>query len=242
VLGNAALARQFPAFSAAMELLPTAIRTHSFDQAVVGREMLDAISYTGEQAQRDLVTASRLHLIAREYPSAHELLARATGQAAKVAAIRALAPLGLGYQAGGSLFDCLDILDALLLKHAAFLTQAWNKGLPVVEVTRLLKIEAAEWKDSDAASGHKEGDAAGNGRAPITLRGVTDAALRRAILENDSFLQVAAEIEGLDLETNEGRSAALEAAMLSGLSIFQRFFAQTRAAWLRSTWSSPRSW
>ena len=75
---------------------------------------------------------------------------------------------------------------ALLLKHAAFLTQAWNKGLPVVEVTRLLKIEAAEWKDSDAASGHKEGDAAGNGRAPVTLRGVTDAALRRAILENDS--------------------------------------------------------
>ena len=113
----------------------------------------------------------------------------------------------------------------MLLKHAAFLTQAWNKGLPVVEVTRLLKIEAAEWKDSDAASGHKEGDAAGNGRAPVTLRGVTDAALRRAILENDSFLQVAAEIEGLDLETNEGRSAALEAALLSGLSIFQRFFA-----------------
>ena len=143
VLGNAALARQFPAFSAAMELLPTAIRTHSFDQAVVGREMLDAISYTGEQAQRDLVTAARLHLIQREYPSAHELLQRATGQAAKVAAIRALAPLGLGYQAGCSLFDCLDILDALLLKHTAFLTQAWNKGLPVVEVTRLLKIEAA---------------------------------------------------------------------------------------------------
>ncbi|MFN9910577.1 MAG: hypothetical protein ACK56F_31450, partial [bacterium] len=112
---------------------------------------LDAISYAGEKAQQDAVTASRLHLVRREYPSAHDFLSRASGQAAKVAAIRTLAPLGLGYRTGCSLFECLDVLDSLLLKHVAFLNQCWSKGpmgLPVVEVTRLLKIEAAEWKDA----------------------------------------------------------------------------------------------
>ena len=53
---------------------------------------------------------------------------------------------------------------------------------------------------------------------------MTDAALRRAI-QDATFLAVVEEIDGLDLETNEGRSGALEAALLSGLSIFQRFFA-----------------
>ncbi|KOO27269.1 hypothetical protein Ctob_011668 [Chrysochromulina tobinii] len=62
-------------------------------------------------------------------------------------------------------------------------------------------------------------------RNSVSLKGVTDAALRRAILESDDFLQVADEIEGFDLETTEGRLGALEAALLSGLSIFQRFFA-----------------
>ena len=62
-------------------------------------------------------------------------------------------------------------------------------------------------------------------RNSVSLKGVTDAALRRAILESDDFLQVADEIEGFDLDTTEGRLGALEAALLSGLSIFQRFFA-----------------
>ena len=79
-LGNAALARQLPALSAAMQLLPMSLRSHAFDSATQGREMLDAISYAGEQAQQDAVTASRLHLVRREYPSAHDFLARASGQ------------------------------------------------------------------------------------------------------------------------------------------------------------------
>ena len=231
-LGNAALARQLPALSAAMQLLPMSLRSHAFDSATQGREMLDAISYAGEQAQQDAVTASRLHLVRREYPSAHDFLARASGQAAKVAAIRTLAPLGLGYRTGCSLFECLDVLDSLLLKHVAFLNQCWSKGpmgLPVVEVTRLLKIEAAEWKDATIADGgYARGvdcDGPGRAAAPVSLRGVTEAALRRAILECDTFLQVADEVAALDLETNEGRSSALEATLLSGLSIFQRFFA-----------------
>ena len=98
----------------------------------------------------------------------------------------------------------------------------------MVEVIRLLKIEAAEWKDAngaDAPGGYKDGDGLALGRAGVSLRGVTEAALRRAILESDTFLQVADEIAALDLETNEGRSSALESALLSGLSIFQRFFA-----------------
>ena len=56
------------------------LRSHAFDSATQGREMLDAISYAGEQAQQDAVTASRLHLVRREYPSAHDFLARASGQ------------------------------------------------------------------------------------------------------------------------------------------------------------------
>ena len=184
--------------------------------------MLDAIAYAGEQAQQDVVTSSRLHLIQREYPSAYDLLSRCPGQSAKVSAIRSLSPLGLGHRAGCSLFDCLDILDALLLKHVAFLTQSWNAGLPVNEVCRLLKLEAAEWKDGEKADGPLGVVDAPNA---VSLKNVTGAALRRAVLECDAFLQVAAEIAALDLDTNEGRSSALEAALLSGLAIFQRFFA-----------------
>ena len=222
VLGSAALARHLPSFSQALQLLPTALRTHAFQPDLLGREMLDAVAYAGEQAQQDVVTSSRLHLIQREYPSAYDLLSRCPGQAAKVSAIRSLSPLGLGHRAGCSLFDCLDILDALLLKHVAFLTQSWNQGLPVIEVCRLLKLEAAEWKDSEKADGPSGVVDAPN---PVSLKNVTSAALRRAVLECDAFLQVAAEIAELDLETNEGRSSALEAACLSGLAIFQRFFA-----------------
>ena len=225
VLGSAALARQFQAFSVALQLLPTALRTHAFQADLLGRELLDAISYTGEQALQDVVTSSRLHLIQREYPSAFDFLSRCAGQAEKVSAIRSLTPLGLGHRAGSSLFDCLDTFDALLLKHVAFLTQCWNKGLPVVEVSRLLKIEAAEWKDAGAADAVETPSGSTIGHAAVSLRNVTDAALRRAVLECDAFIQVAAEIAELDLETNDGRSSALEAALLSGLSIFQRFFA-----------------
>ena len=228
-LGNAALARQFAAFAAGVELLPSALRTHSFDSEVMGRELLDAISYTGEPAMQDMVTSGRLHLINHEYPSAHDFLMRAPGASAKVSVIRTLAPLGLGYLAGTSLFDCLEIVDALLLRHAPFLNQAWNKNLAVIEVVRLLKTEAAEWKSANAAgadtSAEKDSDATAFNRPSVSLRGVTDVALRRATLECDAFLGVAAEIEVLDLETNEGRAAALEASLLSGLPIFQRFFA-----------------
>jgi uncharacterized membrane protein YgcG len=229
-LGNAALARQFAAFAASMELLPSALRSHSFDSDVQGREMIDAIAYAGELAMQDRVTASRLHLISRDYPSVFGLLVPAPGAALSVAVqvtvLRSLAPLGLGYRAGASLFDCIELVDALLLKHAAFLVQALNKGLAVTEVVRLLKLEAAEWKDA-AGAGESTGDGAtpSLSRNSVSLKGVTDAALRRAILESDDFLQVADEIEGFDLETTEGRLGALEAALLSGLSIFQRFFA-----------------
>ena len=226
-LGNAALARHFPAFALGMELLPAALRTHSFNAAVLGRELVDSISYTGVQAKQDAVTASRLHLVGRDYPSVHDLLSRASGAAAKVSAVRALAPLGSGYVAGCSLFESLDILDALLLKHAPLLIQSWNNGASVTEAVRLLKASETEWKaagDSGAARIEDGPDATGLSRSVVSLRGVTDAALRRAI-QDATFLAVAEEIEGLDLETNEGRSGALEAALLSGLSIFQRFFA-----------------
>ena len=65
-LGNAAVARHFPGFSLAMELLPAALRTNAFDVASQGRELVDAISYTGELAKQDAVTAARLHLIGRD--------------------------------------------------------------------------------------------------------------------------------------------------------------------------------
>ena len=228
-LGNAALARQFPSFAASMELLPSALRSHSFDSAVLGREMLDAISYAGEVASQDRVTASRLHLIGRDYPSVYGLLSPVPGAAlpvsVQVTALRALAPLGLGYRAGASLFDCIELVDALLLKHAAFLAQALNKGLAVSEVVRLLKLEAAEWKETAAADTTGDGSALGLSRNSVSLKGVTDAALRRAIIESDEFLQVADEIEGFDLGTTEGRLGALEVSLLSGLSIFHRFFA-----------------
>ena len=226
-LGNAAVARHFPGFSLAMELLPAALRANAFDVASQGRELVDAISYTGELAKQDAVTAARLHLIGRDFPSAHDFLLRASGASAKVSAIRALAPLGLAYRAGCPLFDCLDFIEPVLLKHASLLTQSWNKGLAVVEVVNLLKQEAAEWKSSSGGSAAlgADGDAALAGRWAVTLRGVTDEALRRAILEDPLFNAVAEEIDSHDLATNEGRSAALEAACLSGLSIFQRFFA-----------------
>ena len=228
-LGNAALARQFPSFSASMELLPSALRSHSFDSDVLGREMLDAISYAGEPAMQDRVTASRLNLIGRDYPSVYGLLSPAPGAAlsvsVQVTVLRSLAPLGLGYRAGASLFDCIELVDALLLKHAAFLAQALNKGLAISEVVRLLKLEAAEWKDAATADSTGDGATLGLSRNAVSLKGVTDAALRRAIIESDDFLQVADEIEGLDLGTAEGRLGALEIALLSGLSIFQRFFA-----------------
>ena len=226
-LGNAALARHFPAFALTMDLLPTALRSHSFDAVALGRELVDSITFVGDQAKQDAVTASRLHLIGREFPSVHDLLSRAAGSAAKVSAVRSLSPLGTGYRAGCSLFECLDVLDVLLLKHAPFLTQSWNNGLTVVEVVRLLKTSEAEWKatgDSGATRGGDESEPTGLSRAPVSLRGVTDAALRRAI-QDAAFLAVAEEIDALDLETNEGRSQALESALLSGLPIFQRFFA-----------------
>ena len=237
-LGNAALAQQFPPFAATMELLPSALRTHSFDSAVLGREMLDAISFAGDLAMQDAVTSARLHLISHDYPSAHDFLARSPGVSSKVSVIRALAPLGLGHRAGVSLFDCLEIVDALLLKHTPFLNQAWNKNLAVLEVVRLLKIEAAEWTaagGADTAGADKGADVTSFSRASVSLQGVTDAALRRATLESDAFLGVVAEIEELDLETNEGRSSALEAALLSGLTIFQRFFANPKCLATRHT-------
>ena len=228
-LGNAAVARHFPAFSLAMELLPAALRANAFDVASQGRELVDAISYTGEPAKQDAVTAARLHLIGRDFPSVHDFLLRASGASAKVSAIRALAPLGLAYRAGCPLFDCLDFVEPVLLKHSSLLAQSWNKGLAVAEVVTLLKREEAEWKagagGSAALGADGDLDAAGAGRGAVSLRGVTDVALRRAILEDPIFVAVAEEIEGYDLGTNEGRSAALEAALLSGLSIFQRFFA-----------------
>ena len=225
-LGDAALARHFPAFSLALDLLPAALKAHAFDPAALGRELVDAISFSGELAKQDAVTAARLTLIGRDFPSVHDFVQRAPGMAAKVAAIRALAPLGLGYRAGCSLFDCLDLLDAMLLKHSSLLTQSWNKGLSVVEVVNLLKIEEAEWKGAGgAAATVADGSLDATGRAAASLRGVTDAALRRAILEDVEFNAVAETIATLDLETNEGRASALETALLSGLSIFQRFFA-----------------
>jgi len=114
-------------------------------------------------AMQDRVTASRLYLIGRDYPSVYGLLVPAPGAALSVAVqvtvLRSLAPLGLGYRAGASLFDCIELVDALLLKHAAFLVQALNKGLAVTEVVRLLKLEAAEWKDA-ADAGESTGDGA----------------------------------------------------------------------------------
>ena len=230
VLSNAALKGQFPAFSLAMDLLPSALRAHAFDVNTLGRELVAAISYTGELAKQDAVTAARLHLIGRDFPSAHDFLLRALGVSAKVSAIRAVAPLGLAYRAGCSLFDCLDFIEPVLLKHSSLLTQSWNKGLSVVEVVNLLKKEETDWKagapgGSAAFGSDGDLDAAGASRWATSLRGVTDAALRRSILEDANFNAVAEEIEGYDLGTNEGRSSALEAALLSGCSIFQRFFA-----------------
>ena len=230
-LGGAALARKFPAFADAMELMPSVLRSHSFDADVLGREMLDAISYAGEKSMQDAVTAARLHLVGREYPSLHDFLARAPGTAAKAAIVRSLAPLGVGYLAAGSLFDCLDVVDALLLKHTPLLTQLWNKGLAVAEVVRLLKLEAAEWKAAgagDADGARRDADVAGAGRPLVTLQGVTDLALRRATVESAAFLEVVEAIAELDLDTTEGRVSALEAAAMSSLSIFQRFFANPK--------------
>lgn len=195
-LGNAALTRHFPAFSSVLELLPVALRTHAFDTVVLGRELVDAISFSGDQAKQDAVTAARLHLIGRAYPSAHDFVGRASGVAAKVSAIRALAPLGLGYRAGCSLFECLGTLDSMLLKHASFLTQAWNKLLSVTEVIELLKVEDAEWKAASNASarGAEEGSHSPDAsRSAVTLRGVTEAALKRALLEDPRFVALAEE-------------------------------------------------
>jgi hypothetical protein len=38
-LGDAALARHFPAFSLALDFLPAALRAHAFDPAALGREL-----------------------------------------------------------------------------------------------------------------------------------------------------------------------------------------------------------
>ena len=224
-VGDAAAARQFPSFSDALELLPIALRSHSFLTDSKEAELIDAISYSGDIPRQDKVTTARLEYIGRDYAALHAVLQRAPNRATRASVVRTLAPFARGFRDGASLFDHLDAVDVLMQEHAAFLVQCWNTFLPVDEMVRRFRLEAAEWKSATGDRHALVAETEDLASRSVSLKGVTDAALRRAIIEDERFLEMAAEVAECDLDSVAGRLEALETACLSGLSIVQRFFA-----------------
>ena len=224
-VGDAAAARQFPAFSDALELLPIALRSHSFLTDSKEAELIDAISYSGDIPRQDKVTTARLEYIGHDYAALHAVLQRAPNRSSRATVVRTLAPFARGFRDGASLFEHLDAVDVLVQEHAAFLVQCWNVSLPVDEMVRRFRLEAAEWKSASADRHALAPETEDLASRSVSLKGVTDAALRRAIIEDERFLEMAAEVAECDLDSVAGRLEALETACLSGLAIVQRFFA-----------------
>jgi hypothetical protein len=157
-------------------------------------ELIDAISYSGDIPRQDKVTTARLEYIGHDYAALHAVLQRAPNRSSRATVVRTLAPFARGFRDGASLFEHLDAVDVLVQEHAAFLVQCWNVSLPVDEMVRRFRLEAAEWKSASADRHALAPETEDLASRSVSLKGVTDAALRRAIIEDERFLEMAAEV------------------------------------------------
>ena len=225
-----AMARHFRRFQDRIASLPDALRSGSFDPEVLEVELGDDVSYGGDVASQDAVTVARLAFIGRDLPDLHAYLVHVgSGVAKHGSALSSLTAVLTSAEAKATLFHRLPPINAFLASRTAFLTQCWNKGLPaggVDGVTSLLLKGHEEWSDSSKApSGGttlNDGDLIGSSKGT----GLSEAALRRALVEDAAFVDSAEEILQLDLDTEEGRSEAVEIAALARCFIYQRFFAK----------------
>ena len=230
--GPVACARWFRRFSPRLLTLPTPLRSQSFEPELVEVEMSDDAAYAASSVmQRDVVTAARLDGVGirKHFPDLHSYLSRLSDTASKISTMDVLLPVLTDKEiVKMGLYARLGPLDTFFKRHSPFITQCFNKGVPVDGadgVTDLLLREHEEWKATgETPSARGDGpdvDDMGSGRAGLTV-----AALRRALVEDKDFVEAAEEILRADVDTEEGQLEALESALLAGCTIFQRFFAR----------------
>ena len=231
---DAALARRFRRFGDRIATLPKELRAGSFDADAREIELTDDIAYGGDTAAQDGVTLGRLEHVKAAYPILHTLLAKCGSRASKMSVLSKLSAVLTEAQQKFSLFYRLEPLDGFLSNHSAFLTQCWNKNLPLDGadgVISLLLRNKEEWEDTDKGGEVSQLEGA-SGDGASGARGLSSAALRRALIEDAAFVDAAEDIARVDISTEDGREEAVELACLSKCVVFQRFFGKPEA-WMQ---------
>ena len=221
------IARHFQRSADRLFTLPDELRSFSFRTDVAELEFLDDLKYGGDQATKDGVVAGRLEFIGAAFPTLHEVLSRCGSRAAKVATINRLVVVLSSAEQKQPLFSKLDPLDVFLSARSQFLTQCWNKGLPLEGPDGVISLtlrETEEWRESKDVDGKNaqslnDDDLLGGGTTIYT-----ESALRRALIEDELFVKAAEEILALDLTLPDAKKEAVEIASLAKCTIFQIFF------------------
>ena len=217
-----------------LSTLPDELRSGSFNPDVLEAEVTDDLAYSMKASQQDSVTAGRVLHAKRAYPDAVDYLERLPSPSARRDTIIALTPCLPNAYASSSLFARLEPLDEFLREHSAFIIQCHNKAVPLEGsdgLTALLRREHAEWGKPVVAPGSSEASAGGD----LAHASLSEAAWRRALIEDARFVQSAEEIMQLDLSTADGRREGVEIACLTGCAVYQRFFANPRSMIMRAS-------